>query len=765
MPIAMKVPRATSPLSRYVILAAHSAVAGLLLTACGGGGGGDPTPPPPPAPSVTLSADQTTIIAGTSVNLSWTSSNTTSCSASGGWSGPLGTSGSQSSSPITTTTSFTITCAAATGLTATSTLTITVTLPPAPVITLTATPSAVAAGATSSLSWSSTNATTCTASGAWSGTLPAAGSQQVGPLAAAMTYTLSCSGLGGSSQQSVSVDVVPAPTITFSASPNPIVAGSSSTLTWTSTNATACAPGGAWSGAIGTSGSQSVGPLTTTTSYGIACSGVGGTTQQLVVVTVSVPSAPIVTLTVNPSTIPSGASTTLTWSSTGAASCTAGGGWGGAQATSGTQVVGPLTANATYSLVCTGPGGMGQQAVTVTVIPPPPTVTLSALPTVIALQQSTTLSWSTTNAASCSASGSWSGAEATSGSSSQTPATLPATFALTCSGPGGSGSAAATVVAGAPQAVIDSPPSVLEYATVLLDGSFSLDSTTSLQTYSWQQTSGPVVALSGSATPIATFVAPHVTAPSSLVFALTVTDTTGTTSSSSATVKVSPSTVDQRTVNIVSVRLFGPDAGGGHSDYVALDGPPLVESTPTLRLALTGAVQSPTFSLVDANGNVLSSAALMLLGSPSSQPVVFAGQVTIPSVPFRIAATGTTADAQSFAVQSATLLSPMNMSVGFVPSRLSLVLGASGASTLTIYNGGAAATFNIAWTDLHGLLTSQPAGSVTIPASSSATISVPITYPLGGANLIGPTVVVAVSVTGDPNRSGSATLSVWDAIQ
>jgi hypothetical protein len=70
----------------------------LFIAACGGGGGGgggDTTPPPTPAPSVNLSASPTEQLVDSEVTLTWSSSNATSCSASGDWSGTKNTSGSE----------------------------------------------------------------------------------------------------------------------------------------------------------------------------------------------------------------------------------------------------------------------------------------------------------------------------------------------------------------------------------------------------------------------------------------------------------------------------------------------------------------------------------------------------------------------------------------------------------------------------------------------------------------------------------------------
>ncbi len=57
------------------------------------------------------------------------------------------------------------------------------------------------------MSWSSTNATSCSASGSWSGTKATSGSASTGALTAASTFTLLCSGAGGSTSQSATVGV------------------------------------------------------------------------------------------------------------------------------------------------------------------------------------------------------------------------------------------------------------------------------------------------------------------------------------------------------------------------------------------------------------------------------------------------------------------------------------------------------------------------------------------------------------------------------
>jgi hypothetical protein len=78
---------------------------------------------------------------------------------------------------------------------------------PAPTVVLSATPSSVTAGTASTLTWASTNTTSCTASGAWSGTQPTSGSVSTGALNQNSVYTITCAGSGGSASASTVVSV------------------------------------------------------------------------------------------------------------------------------------------------------------------------------------------------------------------------------------------------------------------------------------------------------------------------------------------------------------------------------------------------------------------------------------------------------------------------------------------------------------------------------------------------------------------------------
>ena len=254
-------------------------------------------------------------------------------------------------------------------------------------------------------------------------------------------------GSSTSTAASVTVTAAAAPTVTIAVAPTSISVGQSATLTWSSTNATACTASGAWSGTEATSGTTSVTPTAAgTLGYVLTCTGAGGSGNATATLTVAA-ALPTVTIAVAPTSITVGQSATLTWSSTNATACTASNAWTGSEAVSGTMTETPTAAGTlSYVLTCTGAGGTAHATATLTVTAPAPTVTIAVAPTSITVGKSATVTWSSTNATSCTASGSWSGAEATSGTMSVSPsATGTASYALACTGTGGTANGAATL--------------------------------------------------------------------------------------------------------------------------------------------------------------------------------------------------------------------------------------------------------------------------------------------------------------------------------
>ncbi|MYM84326.1 DUF3443 family protein [Duganella sp. FT50W] len=197
---------------------AHLATALLCLTlaACGGGGSGASSSSAnagtsaattAPASVVSISATPTATTSGQVVTLSWNVSNatTSACSASGAWRGSVATSGTRSvTAGAAGTAAYTLTCG---DVSNTATVAV-ATPPPSPSVSLTLAPASISSAQSSVLSWSSANATSCTASGAWSGSKATAGAVTIVPNATgSFTYSLTCNGDGGTATGSAALSV------------------------------------------------------------------------------------------------------------------------------------------------------------------------------------------------------------------------------------------------------------------------------------------------------------------------------------------------------------------------------------------------------------------------------------------------------------------------------------------------------------------------------------------------------------------------------
>ena len=157
-----------------------------------------------------------------------------------------------------------------------------------PTVALSASPSSVSTGASSTLTWSSANATSCAASGEWSGTLAASGSRSTGALSAATTFTITCKGAGGTTSRTETVYLSDElPEVTFTASPTRVQEGGNAVLTWKASNAYMCHGYGPWYISEPVEGSSTTNGLTATTTFILTCfNSSGAKTSKKATVTV-----------------------------------------------------------------------------------------------------------------------------------------------------------------------------------------------------------------------------------------------------------------------------------------------------------------------------------------------------------------------------------------------------------------------------------------------------------------------------------------------
>lgn len=177
-----------------------------------------PPPPPPPVlplPTVDLVATPLSVTTGSTSTLTWNTTNATYCLATGGWTGTKATTGT-SEVTVNATTTYTLACGNATGTTTDSVEVVVtpvpVVLPPLPTVDLNAVPLSVTASGTSTLSWSTTNAAYCLATGGWTGARAVSGATEV-TVTATTTYTLACGNATGTTTDSVEVVVTPVPVV------------------------------------------------------------------------------------------------------------------------------------------------------------------------------------------------------------------------------------------------------------------------------------------------------------------------------------------------------------------------------------------------------------------------------------------------------------------------------------------------------------------------------------------------------------------------
>lgn len=189
----------------------------LLLASCGGSSDGGASSASALASSsasnpviVSIGASPTSLALGESTRLTWSSSNATGCLASGdttgAWSGTVALSGTRLVTPSAAGThTYTLTC---NGTANSTSVVVAAPATPMPTVSLSLAPASVLAGQPATLTWSTTDASTCFASDAWAGIRPASGSiVVVQPIAGTYTYSLSCTGAGGSASGSVALGV------------------------------------------------------------------------------------------------------------------------------------------------------------------------------------------------------------------------------------------------------------------------------------------------------------------------------------------------------------------------------------------------------------------------------------------------------------------------------------------------------------------------------------------------------------------------------
>jgi hypothetical protein len=239
----------------------------------------------------------------------------------------------------------------------------------APTITsFTAGPPSITAGTSTTLSWTTTGSTSVSVTPGTFASTSLSGTMTVTPTETT-TYTLTAVNTSGSATATVTVTVTQPnlPTISsFTASPAGISLGSASTLSWTTSGATSLSISPGDITETNASGSTLVSPEATTT-YVLTATNAAGSVTASATVTVSTPTVPVInSFSASPASIASGASSTLSWETTGATSVAIAPGAYNSTSTTGSTTVSPTTTT-TYTLTAANAAGTATATATVIV--------------------------------------------------------------------------------------------------------------------------------------------------------------------------------------------------------------------------------------------------------------------------------------------------------------------------------------------------------------------------------------------------------------
>jgi len=316
---------------------------------------------PPPPPIANLNINKTSIISGQNAIISWSASGIALSSVSLTGFGNIGVSGSSTISPTSTTT-YTFT---ATGIGGVTTKSVTIIVYQPVVVTIDSDPTSIALGENTLLSWTTSGDANTASINQDLGPVLLSSSRVISPLTT-RTYTITASGPGGTDSDSVSITVFQPPTANISINKTSIISGQNARITWSATGLIDSVSI-TNIGSVANSGSQNVSPTSSKT-YRLTVSGPGGVTTDTVNLTVYQPV--VADITTIPSSIITGQTAQLSWTTSGDANTASINQGIGAVLLSSNRTVNPTTTR-TYTLTASGLGGTDSDSTTLTVFQRP----------------------------------------------------------------------------------------------------------------------------------------------------------------------------------------------------------------------------------------------------------------------------------------------------------------------------------------------------------------------------------------------------------
>ena len=205
---------------------------------------------------------------------------------------------------------------------------------------------------------------------------------------------------------------------------------------------------------------------------------------------------------------------------------------------------------------------------------------------------------------------------------------------------------------------------------------------------------------------------------------------------------------------------FVEPSGDIHGGFSPIDGQPVTGETATAEASVLGPIANADFSLIDAQGDVVSALPLDR-GSPIGDPEHFLGETELPATPFKVVVAGVDDSGASYRREYPALYRTQNLGIEVSGSRL-VEMGPGESRTIEFKakNHGPEASFSIAVEDELGFVTSPSRTTRVIASGDEVVIPVSLLVPESSVEGDTTSVVLTATQAGSPERYNSARVAV-----
>lgn len=198
-----------------------------------------------------------------------------------------------------------------------------------------------------------------------------------------------------------------------------------------------------------------------------------------------------------------------------------------------------------------------------------------------------------------------------------------------------------------------------------------------------------------------------------------------------------------------------------HQTYAPLAGLPVVGSTPIGLAKLLGEFNAVDFELVDTTGALIQPLSLVP-GDEFAAADEFAGPISPPATPFRVAAVGIDDLGNPFRRVFPPLLraSTVGVAVDTAANPTGLPAGQTTEISFEVTNVGAEGTFLLQGSDSQGWVSGVTPSSVTLASGASAGVVIAVTVPAGAAEGTVDLISLVATSQSDPAVNNSAAIEL-----